>query len=136
MNTPSDGSPRPTTNGMFFVNGTHNPVEYAVFPDNRIEVDVVDNIFITTSGMIRFDEVANATGYEIKVGEETYQTVDPFYQLELDPGLHEIQIKTLAYGVEFKDSIYTEAILYNVYSEDMNSIIEFFTEYTKRETNE
>lgn len=136
MNTPSDGTPRPTTNGVFFVAGSAIPVEYAVFPDNRIELDVVDNIFITTDNVLSFDEVDNAIGYEIKIGDETYQTIDPFYQLEVVPGEYEIQIKTLADGIDFKDSTYTEVILYNMYSEDMNNLIEFFTEYTKREAND
>ena len=136
MNTPSDGSPRPVTNGVFFVKGEHKELEYAIFPDNRTQLGIVNDIFITTDGILSFEEVEYATGYEIKIGDDFFQSSGSGYQLEVVPGEYEVQIKTLADGIEFKDSIYTDAITYNMYTEDMNNLIDFFLNYTKKETND
>lgn len=136
MNTPSDGHLRPVTNGVFFVKGNHIPRTDAIFPDNRIELDLPKNIMISRDGHIEFDSVDNAVGYEIMVNDVASNVEIPEYKLAYTPGEFEVKIKVLGDGIVYKDSEYTELITFYLYNEDINNIIEFFVNYSKEETTD
>ncbi|MBU1019777.1 MAG: phosphodiester glycosidase family protein [Firmicutes bacterium] len=134
LNTPSDGTPRPTTNGVFIVKGEHIPVpEDALFPDTRTKLDNISSININESGYIDFSDVLHATGYRVSIDGVEYDTEESYYQMDQIPGMHEIQIKALGNKTLFKDTDYTEIILYTVYSENMKKIIDFLLDYTEQE---
>ncbi|MCF7925053.1 MAG: phosphodiester glycosidase family protein [Candidatus Izimaplasma sp.] len=134
VNTPSDGNPRPVTNGLFFVKGEHIPVpEDALFPDTRELLPLPTNIFIQ-DGLLSFDAIDHATGYEISINGNTSELDTNTYQLDLTPGTHEIMIRALGDKTSYKTSDYTELILYTVYTENMSDIIDFLKQYSKHET--
>ncbi len=136
VNTPSDGTPRPVTNGVFFVLGTHKERVDAIWPDNREILDTPENIHISREGLIEFEQVVNATHYEIIINEESIITDQPSYQLTDMIGTSEITVKAIDETREYKNSLYTESITHYVYTEDMQSVINYFMNYTRDETED
>jgi hypothetical protein len=133
VNTPSDGTPRSVTNGVFFVLGTHKERVHTVWPDERTALDAPSDLFISRNGLIDFSDIANATGYEITIDSEKFTVSDSEYQANLETGVYDIKIRAIGDADTYKNSLYTDSVLFNVYSEDMQSIINFFINYTQEE---
>lgn len=125
VNTPSDGSPRPVTNGMFIVRGQHEEEKVAIWPDNRIQLDNIENIILRRTGYISFDEVENAVEYQITVNGEIYSTELPEFQIET-PGTYSVQIEAIADGINYKNAMITEMIEFEVFSQNMNELLDYF----------
>ncbi len=137
LNTPSDGAPRPIANGLFFVRGEHNPiVEDAIFPDLREVLNTPSNVFIDENGNLNFDQVLNSASYMINIDGVDYESTNNQFPLDLTPGAHNIMIKAIGDQIDYKNSEYSEVILYTVYSENMQKFIELFTQYTQSETSD
>lgn len=135
MNTPSDGSLRPVTNGIFIVTGSHIPQKNAIFPDDRIELALPEEIYIGRDGLIEFPNVEHGVGYQLLINEEEIEIDTNQYQLPKEVNTYEIQIKVLGDGIIYKDSEYTEVITFFIYPEDINKIIEFFRNHTQEEAS-
>lgn len=133
VNTPSDGTPRPVTNGVFFVLGTHKPRVHTLWPDTRTVLDTPSNVFLSRSGFIDFTDNINAAGYEITINDEIFNVTESDYQTNLETGVYDISIRAIGDADTYKTSLYTESVLYNVYNEDMQSIINYFTNYAQEE---
>lgn len=133
VNTPSDGSPRPVTNGVFFCLGVHKEIVHTVWPDTRIELDAPTEIYIDMNGLIDFDDVVNATGYEISIDDEIFQVTSSELQTNLESGVYDVKVRATVDGITYKDSLYTENIKFNVYNDNFQSVIDYFINYTKDE---
>jgi hypothetical protein len=133
LNTPSDGQPRRVTNGLFFVEGRHeDPPVTLPWPDTRVVLDTPSG-FTLDDGVLSFDQVSDATGYEIEIDGNVISTLNPSFQLNLLPGLHTIRVKAKGDYTDYKDSAYSEAILHMVYTEPMTDVIEWLKQQAQRE---
>ncbi len=137
INNPSDGYARSVTNGAFFVKGEHLPVPPKVpFPDLRVVLDAPTNVYIDEEGNLNFDAIINSSSYVVNIDGVDYNTENNQYPLNLDEGEHAIIVKALGDYTDYKDSEYTEVIMYTVYNENMQKFIGLFTEYTQAETSD
>jgi hypothetical protein len=133
LNTPSDGQPRRVTNGLFFVEGRHeDPPVTLPWPDTRVVLDTPSG-FTLDDGVLSFDQVSDATGYEIEIDGNVISTLNPSFQLNLLPGLHTIRVKAKGDYTDYKDSAYSEAILHMVYTDPMTDVIEWLKQQAQRE---
>ena len=137
LNNPSDGAPRAVANGLFFVKGEHLPVlDKVPFPDLREILEIPTNVYIDIEGNLNFDGVLNSDSYLINIDGVDYDSSSNQYPLDDLPGTYSIMIKTRGDQLDYKDSIYTEVIIYTVYTENMQKFINLFKEYTKSETSD
>jgi len=137
INNPSDGNPRPIANGLFFVKGEHEPVlDKVPFPDLREILDVPTNAFIDEDGQLNFDEVLNSSSYLININGLDYESEEAEYYLNENPGTYEVMIKAIGDQIDYKNSEYSEVIIYNVYTENMQKFIDLFKNYSQSETSD
>lgn len=137
MNSPSDGNLRSNANGFFFVKGSFDEVKQPIpFPDNRTQLELPTNLFINEEGILSFDQVENATSYELLVyGNSRIKTTSTTIDLnQLELGGHQIQLRALGNHELFRQSSYTTSRDYVVYSSDVMKMIEFLREYTRKES--
>jgi len=137
LNNPSDGAPRAVANGLFFVRGEHIPVlDKVPFPDLREVLNAPANVYVDDEGILNFDEVLNSSSYIINIDGVDYDSFSNQYQLDQTPGTYNIMIKARGNQLDYKDSQYTEVIIYTVYSENMQKFIDLFIKYTQSETSD
>lgn len=133
VNTPSDGNLRHNANGVFFVKGdlpeTLPPVPY---PDTRAILDTPSQLFLNSSNVLSFNEVPNATRYEIWIdGDYKIDSTTTSVSLNLPLGTHEIQVRAFGNHDTHKQSSYSETMVLTIYSNDMLDFIDFIREYTQ-----
>jgi hypothetical protein len=134
LNNPSDGQPRSVSNGVFFVRGEHQELPPTLpYPDNRVMLDSPVMAQFDPNQLLTFGAVEHASSYDILIDQETvYTTIDPLLQLDLAPGLHFIQIKANGDYTDFKDSEYSPVIVYFIYDDETNKIIQLLKQLAQR----
>lgn len=137
INTPSDGEARAVANGLFFVKGEHMPKYRTIsFPDLREVLNAPTSVYIDEDGNLIFDSVLDSVSYLINIDGVDYESGYGQYPLDLESGEHSVMIKAIGDKVNYRNSEYTEVILYTVYSENMESFIDLFKNYSKSETSD
>lgn len=137
VNTPSDGNLRSNANGVFFVKGdlpqTLPPIPY---PDNREILNTPSNLFIQNSGVLTFNAVDHATRYEVWInGTTKIDTTTNSVTVNLPIGTYDIQVRAYGNHDTHKQSLYSEALTFTVYSNDMLNFIDFIRAYTQTQHN-
>lgn len=123
VNYPSDGRVRPVTNGAFFVQGSlDNAPVHLPFPDERETLSSPQNIFIDGRNIV-FDDVAHASAYEIIVNGQTYRSLTPMLDVDLETGLNNISVRAIGDYEDYKNSDFTEDITYTVYNEPVKDVL-------------
>ncbi len=127
MNTPSDGYVRPVSNGLFFVVGLHEPAPVQLpYPDTRTILSAPGNLQIAYDGLITFDSVEHATGYELYIDDELYILDNPWFQATLEPGMHTFWVIAQGDYTDFKDSLGSEPVNYTIMPERTRAILDLF----------
>ena len=133
--SPSDGSPRRISNAVFFATGTHNPLPTVhPLPNLSSALALPSNIYVDVNGVLQFGKVDNALGYVISINGEEFETKSRDLPLNLPQGEYEIMIKAVGDGLYFSDSVYSGIIKFNVYREDIESLYELFSDFSKSES--
>lgn len=133
LNTPSDGSPRPVSNGLFFVRGEHKELPVTLpYPDTREILPIPTPFSVSNQGLLTFSTISNASSYDILVDDQLYTTVNPELQINLQPGIHFIKIKANGDYTSFKDSEFSPVIVYTVFTDDLKDILNLLKKYTQQ----
>jgi len=127
LNTPSDGIVRSVSDGVFFVIGTPEPAPVRLpYPDTRAILSVPDNLRITPDGLITFNAVDHASGYELSLDEEIIAITDPWFQATIEPGLHTLKISAEGDYTDYKDSVASAEIQYTIFPRRTKTILDLF----------
>jgi len=137
LNTPSDGTVRSVTNGVFIVKGEHIPRPAPVgFPDTRIKLDKPANFFVDSNGDLRFDPVNNSLSYMVSINGTLYASDDDSFDLDLQAGEYVIRVRALADQINYKHSDFSEDFVLIIHPDDVNRFINLLKEFLKREMTE
>jgi hypothetical protein len=137
LNTPSDGTVRAVTNGVFIVKGEHIPRPAPVgFPDMRIRLDKPANFYVDGNGDLRFDPVGNALSYMVSINGTLYASHDDSFDLNLEAGEYVIKVRALADQINYRHSEFSEEFILVVHPDDINRFINLLKEFLRRETAE
>jgi hypothetical protein len=135
LNTPSDGTVRAVTNGVFIVKGEHIPRPAPVgFPDTRIRLDKPANFYVDGNGDLRFDPVLNSLAYMVSINGTTYTSDSSTYPLDLEAGQYVIKVRALADQINYRHSEYSDEFVLIIHPDDINKFINLLKEFLKRET--
>lgn len=135
LNTPSDGTVRAVTNGVFIVKGEHIPRPAPVgFPDTRIRLDKPANFYVDNNGDLRFDPVQNSLSYMVSINGTLYASDDDIYPLDLEAGQYVIRVRALADQINYRHSEFSEDFVLIIHPDDINRFINLLKEFLKRET--
>lgn len=135
MNTPSDGTVRAVTNGVYLVKGEHIPRPNPVgFPDLRIKLDRPLNLYVDQEGDLRFDPIAHSLSYMVSVNDQLFTAEDTIFSLNLEPGQYVIKVRALADQINYKHSDFSEEMILIVRPDQINSFIDALKEFLLRET--
>jgi hypothetical protein len=135
MNTPSDGTVRAVTNGVYLVKGEHIPRPNPVgFPDPRIKLDRPLNLYVDQTGDLRFDPIQHSLSYMVSINGELFETEESSMTLDLAPGEYVIKVRALADQINYKNSDYSEEFVLIVRPDDINHFIDALKEFLLRET--
>lgn len=135
LNTPSDGTVRAVTNGVFIVKGEHIPRPAPVgFPDTRIRLDKPANFYVDGNGDLRFDPVLNSLAYMVSINGTTYTSDSSIYPLDLEAGQYVIKVRALADQINYRHSEYSDEFVLIIHPDDINKFINLLKEFLKRET--
>jgi len=133
-NSPSDGSPRRVSNAILFVNGSHpDPVQELGLPDLSERLPIPSNLFIDNEGVLRFNKVDHAEGYEIVINDTTYPTLSRDLPLNFAPGTYAIQVRAKGDGMYYADSPYSGTLIFTVLDDRSARIAELFRNYANSE---
>ena len=137
LNTPSDGRLRSISNGVFIVKGEHEPLPDPIpaWPDLRDQLAAPSNIYVDDDNVLRFNEVPGSVSYSVVINGVETIVEDNELQLDLEVGMHEISIRAKG-GVSYKSSDYTTSLLYQVYPNDINLLIDMIKDYAKSTIND
>ena len=122
VNTPSDGSVRPVSNGIFFV---VNPSQSGPPTHNQTVLTTPTQVHIDQH-VLTWQEVPNRAGFRVDTGEDTMDTAMRKVDLSaLPPGLHSVRVKALGDGWLTQDSPYSSPQSYLVYPHDYEALNTF-----------
>lgn len=134
-NHPSDGGLRNLSNAILFVSGTHQAVpEPYPMPDLSTPLPTPSGIHIDEQGILRFDRVNDADGYEIEINGTVYATLERTLPLNLEVGAYDIRIRAIGDGRYHGNSPYSGLLHHVIYEEDIEALIELFRNVAKNET--
>ena len=137
LNTPSDGRLRSISNGVFIVKGEHIPIPDPIpsWPDYRDQLAEPTNIYVDDENVLRFNEVPGSISYSVMINGVETIVEDNELLLDLAVGVHEISVRAKG-GVNYKSSEYTSSLLYQVYPNDINLLIDMIKDYAKSTIND
>ena len=135
LNTPSDGTVRAVTNGVFIVKGEHIPRPAPVgFPDTRIRLDKPANFYVDGNGDLRFDPVLNSLSYMVSINGTLYASDDDSYPIDLEAGEYVIKVRALADQINYRHSEFSEEFILIIHPDEISRFMDLLKEFLKRET--
>jgi hypothetical protein len=122
---------------VFIVKGEHEPVPDPIpaWPDLRDQLAAPSNIYVDDDNVLRFNEVPGSVSYSVVINGVETIVEDNELQLDLEVGMHEISIRAKG-GVSYKSSDYTTPLLYQIYPNDINLLIDMIKDYAKSTIND
>lgn len=134
LNTPSDGTVRAVTNGVFIVKGEHIPRPAPVgFPDPRIKLDRPMNLYVDSQGDLRFDPVLHSLSYMVSVNGTLLASDDESFTLSLEPGEYVIKVRALADQLNYKHSDFSEEFVLIIHPNEINRFMELLKSFLQEE---
>ena len=130
-NRPSEGGLRSNGNGVGFIYGPRNiPLPPVPYPDTRTVLNQVNKI-ILEGNKLMFNEVENANRYVVTINGLEYETERPELNLDLNPGLYDVNIKAFGEHSVYKQSS-SDLFMIEIYSTSMQKIIDELLNYGKK----
>ena len=129
-NRPSEGGLRSNGNGVGFIYGPRVvPLPPIPYPDTRTVLNQVNNIILEGNKLL-ISPIENAERYVVTVDGKKYETTIPELNLDLVPGLYDVNVK--AFG---NYSIYRQSssdFTIEIYSTSMQKIIDDLLNYGRK----
>lgn len=134
LNSPSVPGMRSNSNAIFIVEGQfHQRLPAVSFPDLREILDTPENVHVTFDGKIYFDEVTDASFYEIIVdGLYKYRVNGSPAVLNINPGNHSIEIKAFGNFETKRPSYNSSGYSFFMHSDQMNTFLNGLLDYANQ----